>query len=65
MDYDLPVPAGIVEFHGDVRYTDEYNTWGRDNDPGFVRDSVALVNGHIAFQNGSDRYDVRLLRGAT
>lgn len=60
LDYDLPIRAGIVEFHGDVRYTDEYNTWGRDNDPGFVRDSVALVNAHVAFQDGAERYNVRV-----
>jgi iron complex outermembrane recepter protein len=60
LDYDLPVAAGTVEFHGDVRYTDEYNTWGRDNDPGFVRDSVALVNAHIAFQDAAERYTLRL-----
>lgn len=58
-DYDIPLAAGVITLHGDVRYTDEYNTWGRDNDPGFVRDAVALVNAHVSFRTHNDRLVVR------
>ncbi|MEZ5557833.1 MAG: TonB-dependent receptor [Pseudomonadales bacterium] len=59
-DLDVPVASGFVKVHGDVRYTDDYNTWGRDNDPGFVRDSVALINGHVAYEDADQRYQVML-----
>lgn len=58
LDYDLPVSFGVFSFHGDARYTDEYNTWGRDNDDGFYRDSVTLINGNIKFTDSDERYTV-------
>mgnify|MGYP003700691933 CR=1 FL=1 len=60
VDYDIPLASGVIELHGDIRYTDDYNTWGRDNDPGFVRDDVALVNAFVRYVDGEDRFDVRL-----
>lgn len=60
LDYDIPLRTGTLQLHGDVRYTDEYNTWGRDNDPGFVRDEVALINGFIRYVDADQRFDVRV-----
>ncbi len=60
VDYDINLSQGRISIYGDVRYTDDYNTWGRDNDPGFVRDSVALVNGHVAFTDTEERYEIML-----
>ncbi|MEQ8483172.1 MAG: TonB-dependent receptor [Pseudomonadales bacterium] len=57
-DYDIPVRTGSLALHGDVRYTSRYNTWGRDNDPGFERDAVALVNANISYRDHDGRYQI-------
>lgn len=58
VDYDIPVGFGYFTVHSDWRYSDEYNTWGRDNDPGFVRDSVTLWNANISFQDQDETYKI-------
>lgn len=58
--YDIPLRTGVVTLHGDVRYTGTYNTWGRSNDPGFVRGSVALFNANVAYSDHADRFSVML-----
>ncbi len=59
LDYDILMSGGsTINLHGDVRYTDKYNTWGRSNDPLFYRDSVALVNANITFNDADDRYSL-------
>jgi iron complex outermembrane receptor protein len=58
LDYDLPVAFGTIGLHGDLRYTDKYNTWGRSNDPGFYRDSVTLFNAHVSFTDCNERYKI-------
>lgn len=60
VDYDLIRSFGTITFHGDVRYTDRYNTWGRSLDDRFYRDDVALVNGHVAFSDPDERYKITL-----
>lgn len=60
IDHTWPISLGEIRSHIDFRYTDEYNTWGRSNDPAFYRDSVILVNGHIALASVSDSWEVRL-----
>lgn len=59
VDYDIPLARGNLALHADARYTDDYNTWGRDNDPGFVRDAVTLFNAHVAYADAEGRYLVR------
>lgn len=58
LDYFWPVSFGEIRTHVDFRYTDEYNTWGRSEDPAFYRDSVVLVNGHIAVAGDDNRWQV-------
>ncbi|TXS89501.1 TonB-dependent receptor plug domain-containing protein [Parahaliea maris] len=58
VDYDLVLDFGVVSFHGDVRYTDRYNTWGRSLDEAFYRDEVALVNANVSFQDSDERYQL-------
>lgn len=60
VDYDIPLRAGAITLHGDVRYTDRYNTWGRDNDRGFVRDAVALVNANVSYETQDSQFQVML-----
>lgn len=48
VDYETPIRFGVLGAHIDFRYTDEYNTWGRSNDPAFYRDAVTLVNGNVS-----------------
>lgn len=59
-DWDIPLEAGTIRIHGDARYTNRYNTWGRSNDPLFYRDSVTLVNASISFMGASDRYRISI-----
>ncbi|WP_116367310.1 TonB-dependent receptor [Parahaliea mediterranea] len=56
LDYDLVTGIGIFSLHGDVRYTDRYNTWGRALDDAFYRDEVALVNANISYTDTDERY---------
>lgn len=59
IDYDIPLSdLGILILHGDWRYTDEYNTWGRSNNAGFYRDDVTIFNAHISFTDSDERYKV-------
>jgi len=60
IDYKWPLSIGDLRAHIDFRYTDEYNTWGRSADPRFYRDSVILVNGHVALAGDGDRWEVLL-----
>ena len=60
IDYDIPLSFGYISLHGDWRYTDEYNTWGRSNNPDFYRDSVTIMNTHISFYDTDERYKVTL-----
>ncbi len=61
VDYDLPLgAAGLISFHADGRYTDKYNTWGRNNDPDFYRDDVWLFNAHVSYSDVDDVYRVTL-----
>src|SRR3546814_8973557 len=45
---------GEVKLHGDGRYSSRFNTWGRDNDPGYYRKEVMLVNASIAVAGFDD-----------
>ena len=58
IDHTWPLSFGELRSHIDFRYTDEYNTWGRSDDPRFYRDAVVLVNGHIALAGDGDRWQV-------
>jgi iron complex outermembrane receptor protein len=48
--------SGNLNWHVDARYTDEYNTWGRDNDPVYYRKEVTLVNASVEFVPGSEAW---------
>src|SRR3546814_8376317 len=43
---------------GDGRYSSRFNTWGRDNDPGYYRKEVMLVNASIAVAGFDDAWKV-------
>ena len=59
LEYSFAVGnLGMLELHGDGRYTDEYNTWGRSNDKDFYRDSVTLYNANISLVDIDERYKV-------
>ena len=60
IDYDIPLSMGTLSLHGDWRYTDKYNTWGRSNDKDFYRDAVTLFNAHITFTDSNERYGISL-----
>lgn len=59
-DYGMPVGDGSLNWHVDARYTDRYNTWGRDNADVFYRDDVTLVNGFVEYVPASEGYRVSL-----
>lgn len=59
-DYVIPTGFGEVKLHGDGRYSSRFNTWGRDNDPGYYRKEVMLVNASIAVAGLDDRWKVTL-----
>ncbi|MEZ6002230.1 TonB-dependent receptor [Hyphomonas sp.] len=56
IDYNMPLSFADLRTHVDFRYTDEYNTWGRSNDPAFYRDSVILVNGSVTLAAKDDQW---------
>ncbi|MBX3706725.1 MAG: TonB-dependent receptor [Pseudomonadales bacterium] len=56
IDYEQPVPGGLVGWHLDARYMDKHNTWGRDNAPVYYRKAATMLNGAIEFTPDSDRY---------
>lgn len=58
LDYDWQTALGDASAHIDLRYTDEYNTWGRSNDEAFYRDSVVLVNGSITIASSEELWRV-------
>jgi iron complex outermembrane receptor protein len=58
LDYEIPFAAGAITMHADARYTDKYNTWGRDNAPVYYRDQVTLYNGFIEFMPTEETYRV-------
>jgi iron complex outermembrane receptor protein len=60
IDHVWPISLGEIKSHIDFRYTDKYNTWGRSNDPAYYRDSVILVNGHIALASLDERWEVKV-----
>jgi iron complex outermembrane receptor protein len=55
-NYRFDVPVGVVELHGDARYTSRYNTWGRSNDPSFYRDDVVLLNASASLTGANDHW---------
>src|SRR3546814_263864 len=57
-DYAIPTGFGEVKLHGDGRYSSRFNTWGRDNDPGYYRKEVMLVNASIAVAGFDDAWKV-------
>src|SRR3546814_16893717 len=59
-DYVIPVGFGEIKLHGDARYSSRFNTWGRDNDPGYYRKEVVLVNASIAVAGEDDKWKVTL-----
>src|SRR3546814_20254598 len=59
-DYVIPVGFGEIKLHGDARYSSRFNTWGRDNDPGYYRKEVVLVNASIALAGEGDQWTVTL-----
>src|SRR3546814_12101229 len=59
-DYVIPVGFGEIKLHGDARYSSRFNTWGRDNDPGYYRKEVVLVNASIAVAGEDDKWTVTL-----
>ncbi|MFV0275853.1 MAG: TonB-dependent receptor, partial [Parahaliea sp.] len=57
VDYDLLLSVGVLSFHADVRYTDEYDTWGRAPEVKYYyREEVALVNAHVSFSDSDEHY---------
>ena len=56
IDHNMPLSFADLRTHVDFRYTDEYNTWGRSNDPAFYRDSVILVNGSVTLAAKDDQW---------
>ena len=59
-DYVIPVSFGEIKLHSDARYSTRFNTWGRDNDPGYYRKEVVLVNASIAVAGEDDKWKVTL-----
>jgi iron complex outermembrane receptor protein len=57
-DYEQPLAGGYLTFHLDARYTDRYNTWGRDNADVYYRDEVTLLNGFIEYSPADERYRI-------
>lgn len=60
VDYTVPTRLGELRFNGDARYTDEYNTWGRSNNPAFYRDSVVLLNASLALVDHDGAWELRV-----
>lgn len=58
LDYDQPLAGGVLSIHVDARYSDRYNTWGRDNADVFYRDDVTLFNGYVEYAPASERYRI-------
>lgn len=51
---------GQIKLHSDARYSARFNTWGRDNNPGYYRQKVVLINASIALAAHEDRWKVTL-----
>ncbi|MEW4467553.1 TonB-dependent receptor [Parasphingorhabdus sp. JC815] len=55
-DYVIPTSFGQVKLHSDARYSARFNTWGRDNDPGYYRKEVVMLNASIAVAGHDDKW---------
>lgn len=59
-DYAIPTSFGEIKLHSDARYSARFNTWGRNNNPGYYRDEVVLVNASVAVAGQDDQWKVTL-----
>ncbi|WP_176473392.1 TonB-dependent receptor [Sphingopyxis sp. GW247-27LB] len=59
-DYVIPMSFGEIKLHSDARYSSRFNTWGRDNDPGYYRKEVVLLNASVAVAGEDDKWKVTL-----
>lgn len=60
VDYAIPTSFGEIKLHSDARYSSRFNTWGRNNNPGYYRDEVVLLNASIAVAGEDERWKVTL-----
>lgn len=60
VDYAIPTSFGEVKLHSDARYSSRFNTWGRNNNPGYYRDEVVLLNASIAVAGEDEKWKVTL-----
>lgn len=58
VDYAIPTGFGEVKLHSDARYSSRFNTWGRNNNPGYYRDEVVLLNASIAVAGEDEKWKV-------